>query len=334
MRVLLLLLVWCSCSLATETEPTATEAPLLDEVVVSGVLPGPGLWKVSHGDHVMWILGTLQPLPRTMQWDSTGVQARIAQSQELVLLPSARVKTNVGLIGGMLLVPKALSARRNPDKESLREVVGAELYARWQPLQQRYLKRNRAVEKQRPIMAAHKLYERVLYRNGLKEGDVVVPTLRKLAKRAGLTITVPMVELEVEDPRAALNEFAASGLDDLPCFAQTLDRLEQDLGAMKARANAWAVGDLQTLGGLPYVDQRRACTDAVLNAQVARKRGFGEVREQARQTWLEAASGALERNRSSFAVLQIDELLRSGGLADALRERGYQVEAPEATQGL
>jgi hypothetical protein len=50
----------------------------LPMVVVSGVQPGPGLWKVSKGDHVMWVLGTLSPLPRDMQWQAQEVEQVIA----------------------------------------------------------------------------------------------------------------------------------------------------------------------------------------------------------------------------------------------------------------
>src|SRR5690348_2085441 len=33
----------------------------LQTVLVRGSQPGPGLWRVSKGDHTLWILGTLGP---------------------------------------------------------------------------------------------------------------------------------------------------------------------------------------------------------------------------------------------------------------------------------
>ena len=44
--------------------------------------------------------------------------------------------------------------------------------------------------------------------------------------------------------------------------------------------------------------------------------------------WLEAAESALQRNRTTFAALPIFLLLRSDGLLDALRAKGFEVEAP------
>ena len=68
----------CFCLISTYTwaEDVASE-PVLEAVVVTGVQPGPGLWKVSKGEHVLWILGTLSPLPNQMQWDSRAFGARL-----------------------------------------------------------------------------------------------------------------------------------------------------------------------------------------------------------------------------------------------------------------
>jgi hypothetical protein len=36
----------------------------MQEVVVTGEQPGPGLWQVSKGDHVLWVLGTVPLSPK------------------------------------------------------------------------------------------------------------------------------------------------------------------------------------------------------------------------------------------------------------------------------
>ena len=58
------------------------------------------------------------------------------------------------------------------------------------------------------------------------------------------------------------------------------------------------------------------------------KYGFVNLRERARDTWLEAAEQALKTHRSTFAVLPMGQLLRDDGYAAELRKRGYLVEAP------
>ena len=47
----------------------------LDVVLVTGEQPGPGLWKVSSGDHVLWILGEVAPQPNKVTWRSKRFEA-------------------------------------------------------------------------------------------------------------------------------------------------------------------------------------------------------------------------------------------------------------------
>ena len=47
------------------------------------------------------------------------------------------------------------------------------------------------------------------------------------------------------------------------------------------------------------------------------------------QAWLSAAEQALRDNASTFAILPMDELLRSDRRLAMLQSRGYTVEPPE-----
>jgi len=301
----------------------------METLVVSGNQPGPGLWRVSRDDHDLWILGTVSPLPKRMQWESGKVERLVARSQELLAQPSVTVSAKVGFFARLALIPTALRARNNPDGKPLQEQVSASLYQRWLVLKKRYLGRNRSIEKRRPIMAATKLYEEALDDNKLSERTRIWSVLRKSAKRNKVTITVPMVTIEIADPKAALKEFATTTLEDEACFETTLTRLETDMENMKARANAWAVGDVQALIDLPHPDQRGVCADALLATAVAEKRGMSDLRAQLRARWIEAADAALLKNESTVAVMAVESLLGDDGILAALRERGYRVQAPE-----
>lgn len=308
---------------------SAPRIATLDEVVVTGSQPGPGLWRVSNAEgHVLWVLGTLTPLPAKMEWVSREVEETLKESQELVLRPTAQVNVKVGFFGALTLLPGALGARKNPDGTRLQDVVPADDYARWLPLKKKYLGRDRGVEKRRPVLAAGKLYDKAIRKSGLRDEDVVAVAVRKLAKRAELVITQPVVKVMIEDPRQALKEFKQTALDDVPCFRTTLDRLETDVGAMRSRANAWATGDIDALRALPYVDQGRVCTQAFLQTDMAQKRGISDLRERSLAEWLAAVDAAIARNQSSVALIGITELLRPDGVLAELESRGYVVEAP------
>lgn len=301
----------------------------LDTIVVSGALPGPGMWKVSKDGHVLWVLGTVTPLPRRMQWESRDVAAVLASATEIIRPPSFVVDFDVGFFQGLLLAPKALGARKNPDGKSLQDVVPADLYARWLPLKRKYIGRDRGVEHWRPLFAADKLYEEATEDAGLVRGGIVGPVIEAAIKARKPKVTSPRYRLVIADPKNALNEFRAQRLDDQACFAKSIDSLEPDLSAMRLRANAWAVGDIEALRALPLSDQAEACMHAALQADAVRKRGPANIDAEMRKLWLDAARNALAANTVSFAVLPIRELLKADGYLAALQAQGYLVEAPE-----
>jgi hypothetical protein len=50
---------------------------------------------------------------------------------------------------------------------------------------------------------------------------------------------------------------------------------------------------------------------------------------EAEKNWLDAAQTALTRNRTTFAVLSIRNVLSADGYLAKLREKGYTVEEPQ-----
>lgn len=331
-RVVVLWLLLVATVLA-QTQPAESPARpdsiTLDTVLVSGSRTGPGLWQVRRDAHVLWILGTQSPLPKRMDWFSQEVEATVVQSQEVLAAPGVSFDAGVGPVRGLFLLPSLLRARKNPDDATLEQVLPPELYARWDALKRKYMPRNNKVERWRPIFAAGELYEEAIEESGLSMKSVVWPVVRKIAKKRDIPITESQVAVKIEAPRDAIKEFTATGIDDTHCFAVTLERLETDLGAMKARANAWADGNLDTLRALPFPDQNAACREAVLSATVAEKNGMRDLTARVEAAWLASAEAALQKNASTFALLPIGRLMADDGYLAALRARGYEIVEPE-----
>ena len=79
----------------TDRPPNTPATSSIEEVEVTGEHPGPGLWRITHGDHVLWLLGTIDPLPRKMEWKSREVESVISEAQELLYeQPSVSVHGN------------------------------------------------------------------------------------------------------------------------------------------------------------------------------------------------------------------------------------------------
>ncbi len=317
---------------ATLAPAPATSIATLATVTVSGVQPGPGLWKVSRGDHVLWVLGTVRHLPRDMQWQSAQVERTLAQSQELIEPPSLKLDAKVGFFGKLLLLPAAYGARKNPNGRTLQQVLPPSIYARWRVLRQRYLGHAWGIERWRPIFAAIKLEHAAVKAHGLRSSGAVESRVRALARQHGLKRTATDYRITIDNPRQAIHAFEQGGPHDITCFARTLQNVSRDLPAMGARANAWAVGDLAALRAMPQSHYREACAEALGSAGFARELGIGDVTAIMREHWLRAARAALARNRQSFALLPMNDLLSDHGLLAELGRQGYVVVAPDADE--
>jgi uncharacterized protein YbaP (TraB family) len=322
-------LVVLSNPLYAQSDSPSDATAQLDTVVVTGSQPGPGLWKVSKGDHVLWILGTVSPLPRDIEWRSQEVDALIAGSQEVLTGPEIKLSTNAGFFGSLALLPSLIGLRDNPDDKHLQDVVPADSYARWTELKQRYLGRSNRVEKWRPLFAALALYDAALDKSRLTGATYVRKSVLKTAKRAHVVITTPSLELQIDQLRDAIKEFKSGSLDDSECFRKTLDRITTDLVTMTARANAWATGDIVALRKLPQSDQFAVCAAAVSETNLARSRGMTDLDARAEKAWLDAADAALEHNASTLALLPMNHLLPQDGYLARLRAQGYAIEAPD-----
>lgn len=300
----------------------------LQTVVVTGLQPGPGLWRVSRGNHVLWILGTVTPLPRDIEWDTNAVEKAVARSQQVILAPSVELKADTGFFGRLALIPSALRARRNPEGRTLRQILAPAEYARWQALKARYIGRDAGIEQWRPVFAALELYDKAIRESGMRHGGFVSPVVEKLAKRYRVATIDPQLVVTVPRPKQVLKEFAETALDDSQCLALTLDRIEGDLGRMAERANAWSIGDIEGLRDLPEENQFTACSAAFTGAALARRLGIGDIPQQLRAKWIAAAERALADNRSTLAILPMSQLLREDGYLADLRAKGYEVASP------
>lgn len=315
---------------ASTTQPASSSSiTTLETISVTGVLPGPGLWKVSRGGHVLWVLGVIPSLPAGMHWRSGEVEQAIAGSREVIESPGVKLKLDTNFFGKLFLLPSALGARKNPDGKALADVLPAPMYARWSALKRQYLGNDDGIERWRPIFAALKLYREALKKNGLRSSGEVEDAVVALARQHGIDPVSSDYTLTLREPRQAIRAFEAAGPDGVACFGRTLDSIEQDIPAMRARANAWATGDIDTLRKLPDNRFEQVCTDAITGAGFARQLGIADLPQTVQAHWLSLARGALATYPQSFAVLPMHDVMDAGGALAILRSQGYTVQSPE-----
>ncbi|MGV7210852.1 TraB/GumN family protein [Oxalobacteraceae bacterium A2-2] len=312
----------------TEPESAAAPEPATEKVLVVGQKPGPGLWKISRGDHVMWVFGAYSPLPKKMEWRSQEVETIMAQSQQYLLAPAA--SPDVGILRGLTALPFLYGIRDNPDGAKLQQVLPPEVYRRWQGMKQKYIGDDQGMESLRPIFAADILFRKALERAGLTNSMEVRESIEKLARKNKVKVTPVEIMLPVDSPSRMVRDFKKAQVEDAACLSATMDTLERDIDDARERANAWAKGDLGAISKLNFAEREGACNGAMMNSSFVQKQpGWQEVPQRMRMAWVQAAEHALDANRSTFALLPIHELLNPQGAVAMLAAKGYAVQKPE-----
>lgn len=293
----------------------------MPQVEVTGERPGPRLWRVTRGDHVLWLLGTLDPLPKRMTWRSREVE-RVIEHADLVLAASPSVSVHAGPISMVRLYVQYRHARKIPDKQNLGDWLPPPLYARFRAAQARFDPHDHAIDELRPLLAARRLYDRAISASDLTSRNDIQDEVLRLARRHG--VAIERTSLKLDDPRGILTE-----ADEIPraaeigCLDATVARLETDLPAMRERAQAWSVGDVAALRALPYPKQREVCTNAAAASPRIRALLDGTARD-----WQAALESALATRRTTLAMKPIYDLIAPGGVLDKLRAEGDTVEGP------
>jgi hypothetical protein len=326
-----------TCGLNADMSLARTSGEPLDEIVVTGEFPGPGMWQVTHPDHpghTLWIVGDPPLLPQGMSFRSQQVAHVASQSQEILQQTGLSLKPDekVGVFRMITLVPAALKLRKNPDKATLQELLPPDVYARWLVQKKLYLGRDSGVEKMRPLLVAQKLQDAAIKElrlgYGGSWGDVW-----QLVGQKKIPVTSPSLEFtfKTDDLRGQIKALSRKKLADEECFARTVELTEalSNKPVEDARARAWATGDLAKLQELPPLpDADASCDQAMVDALAMTAQVPGDVREQMDELWFAAAGNALTKTETTLAFVKMSALLGERGYLESLRKRGYEILAP------
>jgi uncharacterized protein YbaP (TraB family) len=308
--------------LALWAQPAAAPAAAepIQEIVVEGQHEGPRMWTVRKGDHTLWILGTISPLPKKMVWQPGAVREVLRHTQEVVpAWPSYGIGANP--LTALRVYIEWRRLQKPPDNLPLRQTLPAPLYQRVEALKTRYDPKDAKLENMRPMLAGRQLVARVFDAAGLAQHNEVQETVLQLAREQG--VRVHQDKLKIEDPVDVLKDVGNTPLDrEVACLESVVTLLETDIAPLQARAQAWALGDVDALRKLPHAD-RTTCVSAVSNSERVRS-----LIARAQDDWLIAVEDSLRRNAGTLAVQSMDRLLGPQGTLAVLRSRGYSVEGP------
>lgn len=315
---LILLAGFAAASEPPNENPAEVDESGLAVVLVMGEQPGPGLWKVSSGDHVLWILGEVSPIPRRVQWKSRRFDQLLRNSQELLLDLSGYWRAND------VEMSAYHDAAKLPRGTSLDDVISPELHARVRIAARRFGAFE--LDELRPFAATNRLVVNAMRSLGLK-GFSARHEAEKMADEYGIRTTI----YTAPEPPFGKRLEAWQHESNEACLGRVIDALEDGGTGVKQLANAWSIGDIDALRRLVPAfsfsrDGLRAkeCAVAMRGGEV-QAREYDEVRKRG---WLQEAERALRDNRRTMAVVLMSELFEPEGYLAALRARGYVIVEP------
>jgi uncharacterized protein YbaP (TraB family) len=306
-------LVLCALAIWSPAAGSALAAePAMEEVMVVGEHPGPGLWKVSKQSHLLYILGTHTPLPKDLVWRSRQVEAAIARSNEVLGAYTVALRVDQ---------EAAFQSRRG----KLKEILPARTYAQWRELRIKYIDEDEQTDRLLPAAAAMLLQARAYEHSGLAYSDAVWREIYQLARKHG----VPVWPQDY-DTRLVAGEWRRTGKarqNGIRYLAETMNRLSSDIRQARASANSWATGDI---GALRELAQSEASYARLLaySWPFLTEEEVQRLHTEAENKLLTAIERAMNRNEVTFAALPIHLLLRKDGVIARLRAAGYSIEEP------
>jgi uncharacterized protein YbaP (TraB family) len=296
----------------------ADQAPaqVMDDMVVTGERPGPGLWHVHRGTAQLWILGSMSPLPKGITWRSKQVEQLLDGTHQVLV----QKPFEIGIARVLWLLITERSVLMLTGGRRLKDVLPPELHDRFAAQRAKYTNDPNKWERFRPLIAAAFLQQAAFHQVGLSTRVDLGAAMRSLAKKH---------HVQVEEIKIAGVGDVMEALKTLPpatenaCVAASLVTVESDLPRLVDRAQAWANGNVERIQQLREPAEVDACR-AALDAGV----GAADLIARMRRTWLGAIEAHMQNGEVTVAVVNIDMLLEPGGLLDELRAKGYEVDSP------
>lgn len=274
------------------------------------------MWRVHHGSAQVWILGSLSPLPKGITWRSNQVEQVLNDTTQVLVQKPFEI--GIARILWLLITERSVLMIRGGKR--LKDVLPADLHARFAVQRAKYTDDPQKWERFRPLIAAAFLQQAAFHQVGLSTRLDIGAAMRTLAKKHH----VPVEEIKIGGVGDVMD-----ALKTLPpateniCVAASLATIERDLPRLLERAHAWASGNVERIEKLREPAEVDACR-AALDTGV----GAAELIRRMRRTWLDAVESRLQGGGVTVAVINMDMLLEPGGLLDELRAQGYEIDAP------
>ncbi|HEY6455627.1 MAG TPA: TraB/GumN family protein [Steroidobacteraceae bacterium] len=297
--------------------PRLPSEKALQEVLVTADHAGPALWKVTSGQHLLWILAAPPtPLPTRFVWRSKQVESAIASAQELIL--DGGITFNSRRSDMRMTAAAYADMRTLPGPfTSLAEVIPEDLYRRFKLLQDAFAADYDSMQQLRPWAAGFELNRHVM--KSLQLSDTVVSdSLLRLGWRAKVITLYTYADY-------ARFERNSKSSRTVSCLEEIVSELEADRDDLRRLEHAWSVGDTDAMREVALRQHPDTCVIDMFDSDAQARDAIAHHAAQ----WLDTVDAALKTRETTFALVPADELFAPDGWLAALRARGYDIQEPQ-----
>lgn len=294
----------------TPVPPAADDPTQMSELVVVAHPLGPAMWRVTYGDSVMTILGSVTPIQQQQKWDRRPLTAAMDGARLVILPPKvgldpvqvlALVATNIWKVRTLT----ALESRLPPDLKA--RFVQARMiaqqpesrYAHWKPATSGFL-----------------LLSDMRHTLGYSMGKPGT-TVEKMAK----ALKIPTRTISSYSVLSLIN--LAVRLDErqnLTCLDDALAQAEYERQHAADMNDDWAKGDVLSVNARYRLPPLQRCLMLAPGARQEIDRAMAEAGDR---LWAE-----LQKPGKTVAVVDMAWLLPKDGILDRLKAHGATVGPP------
>ena len=314
-RIAALLLAVATASAQAQQAVAPAQSPdwSVEQVTVTAQAAGPAYWHAQKGEADVWILATVQYLPKDFAWNRNHL-AKLLDGTRVVLVPP-RASASLFDAGWFLLTKRSLLYL--PDGQTLDGVLGAPLAARFATARAIVHRDADHFAGDALPVAALELEGDFLSAKGLvlaEPADAIESLARKsnaevryVAKYDAMPSVEAILKLPPDKSRA--------------CVEAAINDVEFQNSHANAAAEAWAVGDVAGI-------KANFSDSNVLECLLAIAPEATELEARATADTVSAIETALNEGGRAIAVVSIGQLLRKNGVLEKLHADGIAVEGP------
>lgn len=299
-------LVTAALPVATQAQKSAASDSAPESQWATGpeivVTAEPAMWKLTKGDSVVWVMGTLSLWPADFQWKQVRF-LRVLKGSRQLLVPASkyqRMRSDPSLPG-----------------QTLKDVLTPETYQRFTTAVEAEGLSTEAYSGLRPAWAGYRFTSDFLTRHKIST-TYYPPAVRQLAADNH----VPIVEVADTGLKSLDEHFSRMDPADAEaCLNDYLDNIRYYQFDMPSVADAWAHSDLKTV--LQYYRD-----PSYITCLLKTRSATASYDEQAVDRMTRAIREALNKPGKVVAVVIVTDLLRKHGVLDRLKAEGVEITVP------